>query len=125
MGIVLASTAAGAGDFARAWEDDAAAVSSRTSPSSEGSERRLNCALSRAEREWDGGCVGVAGSRPWGGRSGTALVRGRLLRSESPVVALRLNPGVGELEREAGGDGGNSGAGGAGRLESILWTTAC
>lgn len=40
-------------------------------------------------------------------------MRGRLLWSISAAGALRLVPGTGELDRDAGGEGGSSGAGGA------------
>jgi hypothetical protein len=47
-------------------------------------------------------------------------MRGRLLWSESVVGALRLIPGAGELDRDTGGDGGSSGAGGADNGPKIL-----
>lgn len=107
--MVLATTAAEVRTRADGDEVD----SSLTSPSSEGSERILKCAPEVTLRmgwlaDEDGGAV-----RWCEGRSVAAPIRGRLLRSVSVAGAFRLDPGAGELEREAGGDGGSSGGGGA------------
>lgn len=97
--------------------DEDAIDSSCTSPSSDGSERILNNASAGAFRL----CRTDDGAGRWcEERSCTLLRRGRLLESEVLAAAFRLDPGAGEEERDAGGDGGNSGAGGAESAPKIL-----
>lgn len=60
------------------------------------------------------------GGRCFGQRPCILLRRGRLLESEGLEAAFRLDPGTGEDERDVGGDGGNSGAGGVERAPNIL-----